>query len=324
MNKMKTILVVEDDKILRENISDFLREEGYKVLNAEDGLEGLQVVMKHLPDLIICDIMMPRMNGYEFFKTIQEIKATSSIPLIFLTAKSEKEDFRTGMHLGADDYISKPFDFGELLLSVKTRLDKLERIHKKNDEKFYALIDNPLMGVFIYSKNKFDFINEKCASIFGLKQSEAQHMTFEDLVIGPDRDVIIKKIERCFNKIQTTLHGRFKARHSNGKKEVTVEMYAGMFNNNGADSLIGNMVECSGIGNALIFSGEKDISAGALSKKELKILSLVCKGLSNAEIAEILGRSKRTIETHRAHIISKTNVKNSADLVIYAIRNGLI
>ncbi|MFH0865434.1 MAG: response regulator [Bacteroidota bacterium] len=320
---MKTILIIEDDKTLRENTCDLLKEEGYDVLLAEDGLIGLQLAMNHLPDLILCDIMMPRMNGYDFYKTIQQIKATSTIPLIFLTAKAEKEDMRTGMQLGADDYITKPFDYNELLISIKTRLDKFEKIQQRNDEKFYALIDNPLTGAFIYCKNKFEFVNDACSKIFGLTREDLLTLTFEKLVTGSDKDYALEKIQRCLNKIQNTVHVKFQSFHKDNKK-ISVELYAGMVNYKGSDSLIGNMAECNNTKNKSVFSDEKDISAESLSKKEIKILSMVCQGLSNAEISQQLERSKRTIETHRANLLNKTGVKNTADLVMYAIRNNLI
>jgi PAS domain S-box-containing protein len=321
---MKTILIIQEDKILRENICDFLKEEGYDVIYAEDGLTGLQLAVENLPDLILCDIIMPKMNGYDFYKTIKKINNTSIIPLIFLTAKAEKEDVRAGMHLGADDYITSPFDFNELLFSVKTRLDKFEKIQQKSDEKFYALIDNPSIGVFIYSKSKFDFMNEKCAKIFGLSPDEISDITFNDLVIGNEIDYVMEKIDGCFNKIQNTVHIRFHVLHLKGKHNVTVEMYAGMVYYKGSDSLIGNITECIGVNNSLFFSDVKDKSAEALSKKELKILIMICQGLFNSEIAQILELSKRTIESHRASIMNKTDVKNTADLVIYAIRNNII
>lgn len=322
---MKTILIIEDDKTLRENICDLMKEEGYSVLMAEDGLEGLQMTMKHIPDLIICDILMPRMNGHEFYQAIQQIKATSAIPLIFLTAKAEKEDIRAGMHLGADDYLTKPFDFNELLMSVRTRLDKFEKIQQQTDEKFYALIDNPLTGVFIHSRNNFEFMNEKCAGIFGLRPNEIHGLSFKDLVAEEEKYPVLEKIERCFSKNQNSLHVKFKIRLNKGNnKEVTVEMYAGIVNYKGAKSLMGNIVECTSPGSKMVFRDEKDPSAEKISKKELNILKLICQGMTNAEISQFVGRSKRTIETQRASLLNKTGVKNTADLVIYAIRNGLI
>lgn len=242
---MKTILVIENDNILRENICDFLEVEGYNVLLADDGDTGLQIATSQLPNLILCDIVMPRMNGYDFYNNIQQIKSTSTIPLIFVTTQDEREAVRAGMNLGVDDYITKPFDFNELLSSIKMRFDKLERIQQKNDEKFYELIDNPLTGVFIYSKNKFDFVNEKCAEIFGLPQSDFLNMTFNNLIAGRDKDKdnILEKIEHCFSKALNNMHIHFLAHHNKGEHEIAVEMYASIVNFKGVDSLVGYMSE---------------------------------------------------------------------------------
>ena len=89
---MKKILIIEDDTVLRENTAEFIKGQNFKVFIAEDGLVGVQQTLKHLPDLILCDISMPNMNGYDFYKTIKQIKATSTIPLVFLSAKTENED----------------------------------------------------------------------------------------------------------------------------------------------------------------------------------------------------------------------------------------
>jgi PAS domain S-box-containing protein len=320
---MKTIMVIEDDKILRENTCDFLKEEGYNVLSAEDGLVGLQLVMNHMPDLILCDIMMPNMNGYDFYKTIQQMKSTSAIPLIFLTAKAEKEDIRDGMHLGADDYITKPYDFNDLSFSIKTRLDKFEKIQQKSDEKFYTLIDNPLAGVFIFRDNRFHFVNEKCTKIFGIPKVDLMTMSFNNLISSKDDDFILEKIDRCFRKDQNTLHEQFFIMHNSGKQKIKVEMFAGIISYNGADSLLGYIVECKN-NHHPAFSDKKDKSVETLTKKEIQIIALICQGLTNAKISQSLGRSIRTIEVHRANILKKTRVKNTADLVMYSIKNKII
>jgi PAS domain S-box-containing protein len=247
---MKTILVIENDDSLREKTCDILTFGGYHVIMADNGITGLQQAMSYLPDLILCNIGLPRMNGYDFFKTIQQIKSTSAIPLIFMTAQSEKDEFREGMNLGADDYITKPFDHKELLSSIKTRLDKLERIQQNNNKRLYSLIDNPLTGVFIYSKNKFDFVNEKCSKIFGLSPDDLSKMTFQNLVSGSDKDKVLEKIERCFSDVQDNLHIRFLARHMKGEHEIAVEMYASIVNFKGSDSLAGYMSECASVNNA--------------------------------------------------------------------------
>ncbi len=128
---MKKILVIDDDKNIIENIYEILSGEGYEVKLSYDGRQGFNTAMEWLPDLIICDIFMPELNGLDVIKLIKKNQYTRNIPFIFLTAKSELKDFRVGMDYGADDYIFKPFKVEELTGSVKTRFLKLEFMENK-------------------------------------------------------------------------------------------------------------------------------------------------------------------------------------------------
>ncbi|WP_242929216.1 response regulator [Pontibacter vulgaris] len=123
---MKKILLIEDNQEIRENIAEILSLANYEIVEADNGRKGVELAKKELPDLIICDIMMPQLDGYGVLHMLSNNPATSGIPFIFLTAKSEKEDFRKGMNLGADDYLIKPFDDLELLDAVEMRLKKNE------------------------------------------------------------------------------------------------------------------------------------------------------------------------------------------------------
>jgi len=123
---MKKILVIEDNLDVRENTCEILELSGYEVYSAENGKEGVQEAIKSLPDLIVCDVMMPVLDGYGALKILQKNPKTTHIPFIFLTAKAEKTDFRKGMNLGADDYISKPFQDIELIEAIEIRLKKTE------------------------------------------------------------------------------------------------------------------------------------------------------------------------------------------------------
>ncbi len=127
---MKTILLIEDNNDLRENTAEILEMARYNVLTASDGLIGIDLVRNNEVDLIICDIMMPGLDGYGVLHMLSKDEKLGTIPFIFLTAKSERSDQRKGMELGADDYITKPFDNTELLNAVETRLKKMEAIHK--------------------------------------------------------------------------------------------------------------------------------------------------------------------------------------------------
>lgn len=140
---MKRILVIEDNVEVRENLQEILEISGYQVSAAEDGTLGVDMAVKEHPDLILCDVMMPRLDGFGVLNILSKRPDTADIPFIFLTAKTEKEDFRRGMNLGADDYVTKPFYKDELLAVVETRLKKSERLKKfnKTEEGFSAFID---------------------------------------------------------------------------------------------------------------------------------------------------------------------------------------
>lgn len=128
---MKTVLFIEDDTTVRENTAELLEFAGYKAITAENGKEGVIAVKKYMPDIIICDIMMPELNGYGVLQILSKDPVTKNIPFIFLTAKSEHSDIRKGMDLGADDYITKPYDESELFSAIESRLAKVI-IHQDN------------------------------------------------------------------------------------------------------------------------------------------------------------------------------------------------
>lgn len=123
---MKRVLLIEDNENIRENTSEILQLANYKVFTAEDGKTGVELALQERPDLIICDIMIPVLDGYGVLHLLHKNIYTRNIPFIFLTAKTEREDMRKGMELGADDYITKPFKGTELLNAVESRLHKAE------------------------------------------------------------------------------------------------------------------------------------------------------------------------------------------------------
>lgn len=123
---MKKILIIEDSTNIRENTAEILEMSGYSVLQACDGKEGIQTAGQEKPDLILCDIMMPEVDGYAVLSILNKNPETASIPFIFLTARVERSDFRKGMEMGADDYLTKPFNDVELLSAIESRLHKNE------------------------------------------------------------------------------------------------------------------------------------------------------------------------------------------------------
>ena len=135
---MKTIVVIEDEQALLKNVVRILKAEGYNSVGAENGKAGVELVRSELPDLVVCDIMMPEMDGYQVLEALQDTPQTALIPFIFLTAKTERSDMRQGIELGADDYLTKPFETDELIGAIEARFRKSERVKARmvelNDE----------------------------------------------------------------------------------------------------------------------------------------------------------------------------------------------
>ncbi len=173
---MEKILVIEDENEVRTSIIDLLDAAGYDTISASDGLEALKAVRNCIPDLVISDIMMPRMDGYSVLDEFQKDPATAAVPFIFLTAKVEPSDIRKGMNKGADDYVIKPFKAKELLRTIEIRLEKKRRYDKKLKE----IADNvslyvphelrtPLVAIFGFT----DLISE---NLDGLSKNEILEM----------------------------------------------------------------------------------------------------------------------------------------------------
>jgi DNA-binding NarL/FixJ family response regulator len=128
---MKRILIIEDEPEMRRNLLTILRLEKFTAMGAENGRIGIELARKELPDLILCDVMMPEIDGYGVLSTLRQDPATASIPFIYLTAKGEKIDQRNGMNLGADDYLTKPIPRAELLQAIAARLKRADQTTRR-------------------------------------------------------------------------------------------------------------------------------------------------------------------------------------------------
>ena len=128
---MKSVLVIDDNADIRDNTAEILELAGYKTFTAENGKKGVEVALREKPDVIVCDIMMPELDGYGVLHLLRKNADTEHIPFVFLTAKTERSDFRKGMEMGADDYITKPFEDIELLNAIEIRLKKAAILSNK-------------------------------------------------------------------------------------------------------------------------------------------------------------------------------------------------
>jgi DNA-binding NarL/FixJ family response regulator len=137
---MKKILIIEDEPEMRRNLQTILRLERFEVFSAEHGQAGLALAQTELPDLILCDVMMPVMDGHQVLNALRDHPATMNIPFVFLTAKGERADLRSGMNLGADDYLTKPVAREDLLAAVEARL---RRQHQQDQREFRPDFSSP-------------------------------------------------------------------------------------------------------------------------------------------------------------------------------------
>ncbi|MBF2051249.1 MAG: hybrid sensor histidine kinase/response regulator [Leptolyngbya sp. IPPAS B-1204] len=173
---MKTILVIEDDPFIRESIGDVLELEGYQVVTAANGAIGVALAFQHLPDLILCDVSMPEMDGFEVLESLQQHPETNTIPFVFLTARTTKADQRQGMNLGADDYLAKPCTVPELLNTISRRFEKRAVVQAKSEKQLENVRLNiaqslphelytPLNGILGFSELLRDYDNLDQAEI---------------------------------------------------------------------------------------------------------------------------------------------------------------
>jgi DNA-binding LytR/AlgR family response regulator len=158
---MIKILIIEDDIYIRENFSEIFSGDGYDVYSASGGGEGIKLAESILPDLILCDIMMPDLNGYQVREKVSLNRKTSQIPFIFLTAKSEINDIRMGLSLGADDYITKPVSAKDLLKSVQNRLKRISELKAVNHSVVEKKFSTDKEKLLIKSSGSIELIDVK-------------------------------------------------------------------------------------------------------------------------------------------------------------------
>ncbi|WP_299535902.1 response regulator [Ulvibacterium sp.] len=182
----KKVLLIEDDTILRENTAELLELSSYEVITAANGKKGVTMAKKHLPDVVICDIMMPELDGYGVLQTLFKDDTTKSIPFIFLSAKTERKDIRQGMELGADDYLTKPYEEAELIGAIESRLAKVAILSEsgRKDETDSHLFEGGILDLnglknYIYDEGE-EFFHPTGDAIY----SEGNHSNWVFLVIS--------------------------------------------------------------------------------------------------------------------------------------------
>jgi DNA-binding response OmpR family regulator/DNA-binding CsgD family transcriptional regulator len=310
---MKNILIIEDEEELREGIAEILLYEGYNVSQASNGREGLKLAVQKNPDLILCDILMPEIDGYEVLRQLKARKQNAIIPFVFLTALNERINYRRGMELGADDYLTKPFSRDELLKAVSSQIDKYSNFEKQIKLKVDQ-IENDLINKIAWLKadneEKQEYIhqlsthNEYLDS--KLKESELKLMQeFFNLVETNNTIQNIKKIisARLKNVILTA-----------EQKKILLEIKSklnkkkNLFNSWTVFQLRFNQVYPNFISNLTS-------RIPGLTQYELVFLSATVMGLSTSQLGDLLNISDDSVRKSRYRLKKKLGLTRENDLL---------
>lgn len=252
---MKKILVIEDDEDIRESIEEMLSAEDFDVITAEDGRTGVELAQETIPDLIICDVMMPELDGFGVVSELRQNSSTQTIPFIFLTARAAKVDRRQGMSLGADDYLTKPFTIDELLDAIAARLEKRVILEQQSQAKLDELrgnithalpheLNTPLNGILSYSKLLLDdyelFEQDEVLEMLGAIYTSGQRLyrLTQNFLLSAELELIAKDSERVkslrSSEVKTSTQpiiadvATQKAQEANREADLQIELSEGI------------------------------------------------------------------------------------------------
>lgn len=193
---MIKILIVEDEPQMRKNMATVLKMEGYQVSTAENGREGVDIAQREMPALVLCDVMMPKLDGYGVLAELRKDERTARIPFIFLTAKGEKADLRHGMNLGADDYLTKPADIDDLLTAIAARLARCGDFTQGGGPNFES--PQPLMA-------KLGLTPREAEVLLWVAQGKGNSEI--GLILSTSESTVKKHLEHVFEKLSVENRG---------------------------------------------------------------------------------------------------------------------
>ncbi|MFH1231662.1 MAG: response regulator transcription factor [Planctomycetota bacterium] len=209
---MKTILVIDDEKDLIKLVDHHLSKEGYLVIGAKNGLEGLDIARRHNPDLILLDIMLPKMDGWDVCKKLKLMPETSQVPIIMLTARAQETDKVLGLELGSDDYITKPFSPRELVARVKAVMRRFEQQKNKTKLKVSNIVIDYSGRTVTVKDKKIELTNTEFNLLWHLANRPGKVISRDDLITagrGDDAMVIDRTIDVHITSLRRKL-GKYK------------------------------------------------------------------------------------------------------------------
>lgn len=308
---MKRILVIEDEVSLRMEISDVLTFEGFEVLQADNGLDGEKLAKQHLPDVILCDIMMPGINGIELLSRLRSQEGTNRIPFIFMSALSERRHLRTGMELGADDYVTKPFTIKEILNAIRTRLDKQE-LTVTFIEKEIAKVKNEI-------KNRIESVQEE-ADTANIPGESAKSATSHETAVKDgsilealksiDSNNTLKNLEKLVEK---ELHGNVVSNDHESlliKLRNEIKSKSNLVNNWSVFQMKFNQAYPNFVDKLIKFCPD-------LTSQDLTLASAILINLNTLQLAGLMNITPASVRKSRFRLKKKLKLKEEDQLSLF-------
>jgi PAS domain S-box-containing protein len=358
MHFQKKILVIEDDDRLGITIQNILKVHKYDVCITNNGASGIQKTFEYSPDLILCDINMETIDGYQVYKVLEESTILKKIPFIFLTGSSDIDDIRYGMSLGADDYIVKPFENSDLIKSIEKRLEKFETIREDANREFNQLFNLSPIGIFMFDGTKVHKANQAFIKLIQLSDKSPNGLKVKDFMDESSLQKIQTEIQKyhpdnveIFNGEVTFKTNRHDEVHINlvvseFEKFSNYKLYIGIISSlvksneqaegdQFADKVYNllkreNIKISESLGEKIteIFKQKslnpKKQNNTFFTKRENEILCLSMEGLPIKIIAYKLAISDRTVEKHRTKLMEKAGANNMIEVIVFALKNSLI
>jgi DNA-binding response OmpR family regulator/DNA-binding CsgD family transcriptional regulator len=311
---MTKILIIEDTAELMEDISDALEMEGFEVISASDGHSGIKMANEYLPDLILCDIMMPGIDGFNVLQLLKTSEGELRFPFIFITALAERENFRSGMELGADDYLIKPFTISELFKAIDIRLSKhrsVEKRIKSQIEKIENELENRISELRMQIENQKDLIDDISAAkvevVEQLNEKEAQLMQ-EALRSIETNNALQDIAKQLSEELQRKgISGEQRRMLLDLKRKI--QKKSALLNSLTAFQLKFNQTYPN-------FTSHLFVKFPQLTQQDIILISAIFINLDTNQIAVILGISPESVRKSKYRLKKKLGADKDADLAI--------
>jgi len=355
MKLQNKILVIEDDQIQSKIIHDILTSKDYDVSVANNGALGIQKAFEYNPDLILCDINMDNIDGYQVYNVLKESSLIDQVPFIFISGNSELDDIRLGLDMGADDYFVKPFNAEALVQAIAKRLCRFKKLKEIGKREFKALFELSPNGIFLFDEHVLFDANPALIEILGIERANLTSYSIKDVIEPVSFQAIEERIKRCSKGLLNSFSEKVFLR-SGDKNKYKVKLFISAYEKfTGYSLMIGlvtlfknseepesfesdvlrvlkreNVVVSELLREQLtdVFKRQSIASENQVqrffSKRETEVLCLSMEGLPTKLIADQLSISDRTVEKHRANLMEKTNSKNMIEVIVFALRNNLI